>query len=392
MITKITTINKLKEFYSELFLSITNNVTKISPGSTLNAHSFGVAKIAQKLQKDIAVLESQIFPDSATGEFLDSLASLIGVPPRFSETGSSTYLLLMGDVGTTYLQATHTFTGSHGIVFSLEGDITIPTQGFTYAKVNTASTGETTNVDSWSINQIIPSDPIGHSFVVNEYKAMGGRDVESDDTFRRRIKESVNLLATGTLSKYEQSMIKNNNNVLRAFKGGFNTDGQLIIYVASMSGGAFSSSDLSDLEEAIFVDLSFTDQEQGIDLQNVTFKPIDVSMRIDISTNFLVEDVRKEMQIRMQRSLDYRYWDETKDRIEWDDLLVIAKRTRGVRVLLDNFFTPNSDISIVSGELPRIRSFSIYDLDGVLLDSSTGDTPTNFPNQSNYILQQTLIS
>ena len=148
-----TPINKLKEIYSQFLLNKTNKVTKLAPGSHLNAHAFGVGKVGQKVIKDIAVLESQIFPESAFGEQLDELALRIGVPARFTELPASTYLLLQGTPATVYLAASLTFTGSHGIVFELvDGDATIPVQGFTYARVQSTTSGSTANVDPYTIN------------------------------------------------------------------------------------------------------------------------------------------------------------------------------------------------------------------------------------------------
>jgi len=391
-IIKPTTINQLKEIYAQFLLNKTNKVTKLAPGSHLNAHAFGVGKVGQKVLKDIAVLESQIFPESAFGEQLDELALRIGVPARFSELNSSTYILLLGTPATVYDSATLTFTGSHGIVFELvDGDATIPAQGFTYARVQSQTSGAAANVDPNTINIIQPSAPAGHDFITNEYVGMGGRDNEEDDLFRRRIRESVNILASGTLAKYEQVLFNENERVLRLFNGGTDSLGKFLFYVAPVDGGTFSVGEFDAMEAALLPFLSLVESGTGITLANITFVPVDVSMRLTLLDNFVADDVRKDMQVRMQRSLDYRRRLSGLD-VESSDLLVIAKRTRGIKKLLDEFFFPDADISIEDGELPRIRSFSFFDLDGVLIASSAGDTPTNFPQQADYVFQQTLIA
>jgi len=392
-ITKPTTINKLKEIYSQFLLNKTTKITKLAPGSVVNAHAFGVGKVGQKVLKDIAVLESQIFPESAFGVQLDDLALRIGVPARFSELPSSTYLLFMGDPGTFYDDATLTFTGSHGIVFELvDGPVTIPAQGFTYARVQSTTSGIAANVDPWTISTIIPSDPAGHDFLTNEYVGMGGQDNESDELFRNRIRESVNILASGTLAKYEQVLFNNNERVLRLLNGGTDTLGKYLFYVAPVDGGTFSIGEFDSMETDLIPFLSIVEQGTGIAFQNITFIPVDVSMRVQLFDNVEPDLVRKDIQVRMQRSLDYRRWEDGQD-VEWDDLLIIAKRTKGVKNVLDEYFVPGTDIAIGDGELPRIRSFSLYDLTGTtLLSSSAGDTPTNFPQQDDYVLQQTLIA
>lgn len=391
-ITKPTSVNKLKEIVIQYMINKSSVLTKVAPGSGTNGVAFGIAKVGQILQSDIAVLESQLFPESSYGVLLDELALREGVPARFSELNSSTYLLLMGSPGTTYYSATHTFTGSHGIVFELDNDYTIPPQGFCYAKVQSTTSGEAANVDPWTINTVLPSAPVGHSFVTNEYVAMGGQDVESDDLFRKRIRESVNLLATGTLAKYEQVLKYANERVLRLFSGGTNTSGKYLFYVAPIDGGSFSAGEFAAMETALDPFLSLPVQATGIVLENITFVPVDVSLRVEIDSSYDLEAVRKDIQIRMQRSLDYRKWEDGQ-LVQWDDLLVIAKRTKGVKQVLDQFFTPSVDIEIADGELPRIRSFSMYDLSGTIpYSTSTGDTPTNFPQQDDYIYQQTLIA
>ena len=56
-------------------------------------------------------------------------------------------------------------------------------------------------------------------------------DNESDETFRIRIKESVNQLARPTLSYIEQIFMKINNRVLRVYKGGIDADNKIVLLV-----------------------------------------------------------------------------------------------------------------------------------------------------------------
>jgi uncharacterized phage protein gp47/JayE len=92
MITKITSINDLKQMFLEITLNKTNKVTDISKESVLNAISYGCAKLAQKILVNLAIIESHLFPDSAYGAYLDSAAQRRGVSARFSATTSSTFL------------------------------------------------------------------------------------------------------------------------------------------------------------------------------------------------------------------------------------------------------------------------------------------------------------
>ena len=101
MITKTNaTLTNLKNLFIEIFLDKTNKVNNVADGSIVNANAFGVSKLAQKAMKDIAITEAQIFPDSATGEYLDKAAALYGVSPRKGALGSSTYVRVYASPGT----------------------------------------------------------------------------------------------------------------------------------------------------------------------------------------------------------------------------------------------------------------------------------------------------
>jgi hypothetical protein len=102
MITKPLTTVELKQIFLENFLNKTTKVSKVSNNSVINGTAYGVAKIAQKALKDIALIESHLFIDSATGDNLDLIASRLGISPRFGVSGSSTYVRLVADPGTLY--------------------------------------------------------------------------------------------------------------------------------------------------------------------------------------------------------------------------------------------------------------------------------------------------
>ncbi len=75
-ISKVSSIDDLKALYLESLINHTSNVSKISEFSVLNAHAFGVAKLLQKDLKDSAVLESTLFPELSSGDYLDNAARM----------------------------------------------------------------------------------------------------------------------------------------------------------------------------------------------------------------------------------------------------------------------------------------------------------------------------
>jgi hypothetical protein len=129
-----------------------------------------MAKPLQKGIKDVAVLESNLFPEFAYGQDLDIIAARQGVLARFGASASSTFVRLVATPGTTYVAATNIMTSSGGFQFILENDINgldpvnnsvgyqnyqdILNFGYTYAKVQSVDSGSNTNVPPASISMM----------------------------------------------------------------------------------------------------------------------------------------------------------------------------------------------------------------------------------------------
>lgn len=394
-ITRISTINENKHLFTEVLLNKTNKVTKISDESIVNGVAFGVAKIAQKVQKDIALIETHIFPDSAYGQHLDDIAEKRGISPRFGSSASSTYLRLVGDVGTVYLAGTSNFIGN-GIVFELLENATIGSEGYVYAKVVSQSTGSKTNVQSLVINTVTTT-PAGHKYVTNEYEATGGRDEESDVLFRIRIKEGHNVAAIGTLSYITQVFLKFNSNILKVYCYGNNDQNQSILAIATQNAVDLTQNELDDLLDKSKEYLSLheynstSNSSLGIELRNVEYEIVDISFRAELVNLSKVDETRKNIQIAISKYFDFRYW-KPDQKVEWDDLLQIVKSDVNMKYVPDSYFTPNSDIVVQIGKLPRVRGFEILDLDGnLILDNSNVLNPLYYPSVVDVSLQQTVL-
>lgn len=375
MITKITPIQELKQIFLEIFLNKTDKVSDIGADSVLNGIAFGCAKIGQKCLVEQSIVEGHLFPDTAYGEYLDKLAAIRGIAPRFGATGSSTYIRLSGDVGTTYLRDVNKFISTNGVEFSLEEDVVIGINGFAYTKIKSDTVGINSNVDPLSINRVNPI-PQGHINCTNEYRATGGMDNESDELFRQRIKDSVNQLSRTTLSYLEQVFMGINNKVLRLLKGGISDDGRLNLTVVSVNGQNFSeeefnellskSQDYLSLSDILRVDTGFT-----LKLNNVDWTFVDIDFRVDLDPSYNQDEIRKNIQIQMSKLFDYRYWGNN-DKVEWENLLYVAKNIEGVRYVPDTHFWPRNDINIDRYKLPRIRSFILRDLNGNVIEDNNG--------------------
>ena len=375
MITRITSIQELKQMFLEIFLNKTDKVNDVGNDSVLNGIAYGAAKVGQKCLVNQSIVEGHIFPDTAYGEYLDNLAIIRGVSPRFGAASSSTYVRVIGDEGTTYLKNVHTFISTTGITFSLEDDVVIGVNGYAYAKLRCNQSGLMTNVDPLSINKVNPI-PTGHIACTNEYRAEGGRDFESDDLFRQRIKDSINQLSRTTISYLEQIFMKINNNVLKVYKGGIDVDGKLNLIVVSVNGQDFSEAEfneiLSNSEEFLSLsELLRTANDYALKLNNVNWLMVDVDFRVDIDPAYDQDRVRREIQIQMSKLFDYRFW-KYGNKVEWENMLFAAKQVNGVRYVPDTHFYPQADVNVPKYQLPRIRSFVLRDLNGNIIEDNSG--------------------
>jgi len=398
MITKLTPVEDLQALIIESLINKSEGtVNKVSPNSVLSGLTYGMAKVAQKALKEVALIESINFPDSASGLMLDVLADKLGIAPRYTATASSTYIKLVATPGTVYTPGVNNFRTNTGILFQLNQTVTIGDVGYTYALVSSTTQGSITNVNAGAINRIIVA-PVGHNYVVNEYASQNGRDNEEDFLFRKRIKEGPNVLATGTLASLEQAFNKINNRVLRTFYYGLNTSAKAVIAVASQNGEDFIQDELDELLEEGEKFFSIAElrpfsqpQAYGVEIVNVVYQPIDVSFRIELLQNADPDEVRIDIQTRMSKLYDYRNW--TYDRkVEWDDLLEVVKNTRGVKYVPDQFFFPRQDVTIDMGKLPRFRSFRMLDLQGeIIVDNQGNINPIFYPFPADINYQATVL-
>ena len=396
MITKITPVDELKQIFLEIFLNKTDKVSDVSDESVLNAIAYGCGKLTQRTLTNQAIIEGHIFPDSAYGQYLDRLAAIRGVAPRFGAAGSTTYVRVTADEGTSYIAGTHTFSSTSGIVFDIEQSAVVGINGYAYIKVRSQQSGLTTNVDPLSINKVTPI-PDGHISVVNEYAATGGSDEESDALFRERIKTNINQLSRTTLSYLEQTFMKINPRVLRLHKGGIDSDGKYNLIVVSVNGQDFTEAEFDEILSRSEEYLSLSELLRGssdfsLKLNNVDWLPVDVEFRADIDPSYDGDAVRKDIQIQMNKLFDYRFW-KYGDKVEWENLLFAAKNVDGVRYVPDTHFYPHADINVPKYRLPRIRGFVMRDLDGNIIEDNNGVLADVFyPNEEDRSFQQSVLT
>lgn len=389
MITKTSaTITNLKNLFIEMFLDKTAKVSYVADGSVVNATAFGVAKVAQKAMKDIAIKEAQIFPDTATGVYLDKAAALYGVSPRKGALGSSTYIRVSADPGTVY-DTSVTFVNKNGIRFQVDEALTVGESGYGYVKVRSINAGYSTNVPPNSITNVSPQ-PQGHIECTNEYYAIGGRDSEDDETFRIRIKNNLNILSKNTIEYWTQTLSNIDDRVLKVMSAGLDEKGIYNLYVASQNGIFFTEEELDTLLESAqgyfgISELNIEGKVVGIGIKNIDWFYVGsergLDFRVQLQPDYDVSTVRQNIQVNLTKYLDFRFWTPGKI-VEWDDLLDIVKKTDGVKYVPDEYFFPYYDQQVPANQLPRIRGFVMRDQDGnILYDSDSNLSPLFYPSE-----------
>ena len=200
-------------------------------------------------------------------------------------------------------------------------------------------------------------------------------------SMKLRISNNPNLVANQTLGYVLEVMRLHNPNILRLFNLG-NFDNKTRFAIVTENGEYLTDSEISELEQYIKWYLAISDVDRfgsviGYEIANIEWHYVGgtdkgIDFRADILPEYTFDEVRQNIQIEMSKYLDFRYWNRD-TKIEWDELLSIAKNVEGVNYIPDEFFYPKNDENVSYGSLPRIKKFILRDLDGTILFNSNNN-------------------
>jgi hypothetical protein len=195
-------------------------------------------------------------------------------------------------------------------------------------------------------------------------------------------------LSRGTLAYLTQAFMKINPNVLRVIYEGIDTSGKVVLSILTVNGIDLTQDELDTILSQGGQYLSLTElnpigtTSYGVTLKNVEYYPVDVTMRMELFVGASFPDVVKEIQQKFSKYVDFRFWDSSSMKVEWDTLLSIVKNTDGVKYTPDAYFTPNVDIRVPVYTFPRFRGFIVYDLTGSVIINQAGTIdPIFYPNE-----------
>lgn len=379
METKIYTVEEISNFFLQMLINKTDGkISKISNNSVLRGLAFGVSKVNQKGMKDSALIESELFPDYAYGEYLDKIVQRSGVISRQRNRGSSVYVRLVATPGSIYISSSCTFISTSGYNFVLEEDFVIGEYGYGYAKIRSLDIGANTNVPANTITKIT-GGPSGHKYLTNEVPAEGGMDIEDDQSLLNRLLQNFNSFAFDTLGKLKSICQILNPLVLDIKKIGFDTNNKTILGIVTSNGTALSEQDLDYLLSKARYYLSLTDipVANGLDslpnivLQNISFTLIDIDFRVDLYNNVNPDIFRQNVQRQISQYLDFRRWGH-KAQVDWEELYYIVRNQEGVKSVPEQYFFPHQDIEIPSISYPRLRGFVMRNPTGIVIEDLNG--------------------
>lgn len=392
METKIHTIEDLKDLFTQMLINRSGGkISKISENSVLNGLAYGVAKIAQKGQKDSALIESEIFPEYAYGEYLDKIVERSGIKRRRRNEKSSVYVRLVAKPNTTYIKDKCIFASNTGYTFVLDENAVIGESGIGYFQLKSVDTGSNTNVPAESITQV-SNAPSGHIYCINEIAATGGIDIESDEQLLNRLVQNFNSFALDTISKIKGIAMQYLPIIKDIRKIGTN-EGTPILGIVTVNGTNLTEEQLQSLKLYLSKYISISDYvdttldaSPNIILQNLEPTYIDIDCRIDY-VDIDQETLRRDISLAITKYLDYDKF-VTKKQVDWEEMFYVVRDVYGVSSLPEQHFSPKKDTSLSINSYPRLRGLVLRNLQGEVISSNTNIVPVYYPENFKNIYNQ----
>ncbi len=350
----------------QTIISYTDKITFFGLGGVVRAILSAVAAVIDELFYDLNQTKKSLFLATAEGEDLDSLARDYNMS-RLTTSKAGVVLSFKGTASTLVPAGTQVKSIS-GIIFETLAALTIGTTNSSYdlypcepltdkVEARATTTGSSGNVSAHTITTLV--NPIsGVTSVTNPSHAIGGKDSESDNEFRTRIVERIQLLNQGTLAFYEAVARDINNDILRVHAAKGESTREVSIFVASRSGTGLTTTELSELEASI---KNYAPICAVPKCYNVTFKDVDVYARISLKQGFVLKDVFENISKNLAEYLD---WSKLKFGIEIDDadVLSIIKNTTGLKDIDLSTFRPNTNIKCAQNSIPRLGTIYLENL------------------------------
>jgi hypothetical protein len=363
MLIKPRTLEDSKE---DFILALRNNcgdkITKIAPLGVFNGFAYAMARLAQKINSDSALIESYLFPDFAYGTVLDGVSILEGFGARYLAIKGTVVLCFVATPGTTYAN-NFQVRNNAGVVYQTLNTLVIGACGFGFVIAESLQAGTQAKVSELSLTLCVTTPPAGHTSVTNTISSIGALDTETDYTYRTRIKNSYNIFAMKTELYYEALVRKFYPEVVRVLlKTPKNVPQGNCIRVLKNDGGLFDSTGLIDIKNSIADFLPITDRiNNSITVENFDFVPIIIDFPVRFYEGTDPYQALTDLQLALIHFLDFSQWQPGK-KVTKENLLDTCYKVASIKEINETEFSPD-DIVLSEIQLPKLTSVSFTDLE-----------------------------
>lgn len=375
--------NEIEQSIINTITSLTSSITYFGKGGVIRSIIAAVSGVMHELFYDINRAKRSLFASTAKDTDLDTLARDFNME-RLGASYASAVLIFSGTASTSVPAGTQ-IQSTDGIIFETLEAITLgdANSGYDFYpseslgdKVEAKATtiGAVGNVKANTINTL--SAPIsGVDYVTNPSPAIGGADTESDNDFRVRISQRIDLLNLGTLAFFEAIAKEINPEVLRVYACRGESEREIAIYVATRSGTNLTYAEKLYLAESLRTYCPILTMPVIYDLP---FTDIDISIKAKFDDGYTIDDVFNYLVINLAEYIDWSRADFGEE-IEYKKILEIAQATEGIKDIDLTKFSPLSNIQCPKNSIPRLGTVELNDADST-------DTINYLPNTT-YLIE-----
>lgn len=342
-----------------IFVSQTEKVTSFGKDGIVRGIFHSVSNVVSEMWNDLYQTKRQMQLTTAEGNDLIEFGERRGVPKN-AAAKSSVVLIFNGPDNTVISAGTNIKSIiDSSIVYTTKVEITLgsanpnivrPIKANSIGDIviaESVATGSQTSVD---VNELTVIDPeIAGVTVTNLVPSSGGKDIESDDEYRERIKNIIDSLAQGTQAFYEALAMKADSTVMKA-KAIKSQYGGVDVYLVKNSLGDYDNSELSTIASYIY---DYQKAFQNISCKNAIRRSIEVRGKFLIKSGYTNDQVFSAIASKIASYISGIFKFTTT--VKFIDLVNEIAEAEGLTSIdLSNFYLngAQADIYLTSVEVP----------------------------------------
>lgn len=352
--------------YDEILLAMQDRFSELAGFHPDDASDIGIrlkvlASQIHSLSTGVEAIKRQVFPQTASGEYLDLHAQMKGLVRKqaVAATGALKFTLSAAASTTVHIaKGTICTTTDGSLRFETTTDAIIaPGLLATAVPAQCTQPGTVGNVSAGSICAIV-NPPAYLSLVTNLSPFAGGADEETDAELKERLLDAYRAVSNGTNSAfYEQEALTFDGIASAHAVPQARGAGTVDVYIATYGGTTVPD----DLLSAVRTHL-LKEREIGVDLliKAATVKTINLSLALAVQNGYDFDAVKEACAARLS---DYMKTLGISEHLPIAALTSIAYSTQGVANC--RFTTPAVDVDPTEGGVIYPGSVTITKMAGV---------------------------